>query len=51
MAVSSSIVIRDGEVTRRVGGNDVNEIENNFARDEISPLLENRGECTNPYLH
>jgi len=28
-------VIRDGEVTRRVGGNGINEIENNFARNEI----------------
>jgi len=35
VAVSSSNVIRDGEVTRRVGGNDINEIENNFARNEI----------------
>lgn len=34
-AASSSSVICDEDVKRRVGGNDVNEMENNFARDEI----------------
>lgn len=35
LVASSSSVIRGEKVERRVGGNDVNEIENNLPRDEI----------------